>query len=133
MPLKQSSILAKRYGLKTPENSKLSRRTIASKHKVSKTKTTKKQCASRVLRQLDFNTFLKLPENSKPSTPELIEEDQEIIEENLYNNFRFLKHVNSLELHYNMYPGYCSSREADSDSDTDSSSYQSRASSMHLL
>lgn len=67
-----------------------------------------------------------MKEDRKPSTPELIAEDQEILEE---KNFRFLKHVNSLELHY-MYTGYCSLGDNDS---TSTSSIGGPKSSTHLL
>ena len=62
MPLKQSSILARRYSLSTPEGSRLSRRKIISrKRSAKKTSIVQNQkrllLSPRILRQLDIQHF----------------------------------------------------------------------------
>ena len=71
----------------------------------------------RILKQLNINSFLNesasinikmtvIKMEPPPSTPELIDEDQEIQK---VTHLRFLTHVGSLEVHYNNYTGYRSS------------------------
>ena len=102
MALKQTSILAPRFCLSTPKGSRLSRRTIISSKRSTSSSRKKivqmRRSAPRtILRQLDFKQFLMQPRaSSRPSTPELIAEDQEILAE-LHDEY--LRHKHTLS-HY---------------------------------
>ena len=102
MVLKQTSILAPRFCLSTPKASRLSRRTIIpsnSKRSCKKMVHKRRSAPGTTFRQLDFKIFFIRPRvESRPSTPELIAEDQEILAE---RHDLFLRHVDSLERHYN--------------------------------
>ena len=122
--LKQTNILAQRFGISTPPGSRLAKRTFIGKpHKTSPKRRHIVPLASvrcqifsdRIpLKQLNLNfkpkeitigmRIIKI-EPTGPSTPELIEEDVEIE----VATFRvFLRHVDSLDMHSDRYSGYCS-------------------------
>ena len=126
MALVQSSLFAPRFHITTPAGKHAFRRnTIPHKVMKMREKQAKKRAATksaidsmrRILKQLNINSFLNetalltikwngITELSPPSTPELIQEDQEII---TAIHGHFLTHVDSLEVHYNNYTGYVSS------------------------
>ena len=122
--LKQTNILAQRYGISTPAGSRLAKRTFIGKPRKISPKSrrlvplasVRRQILSEhiPLKQLNINFkpieikigmhIVKI-EPTGPSTPELIEEDIKIETA----HFRlFLKHVDSLDAHAASYSGNCS-------------------------
>ena len=126
MPLKQHSILATRYGIKTPENSRLSRAKLARctcAKKTSAMKGRRSLFAPLSLTQVNIEKFFNdtpcvtvqvcvVKEEQRASTPELIDLEEKVRAEQLDQiKERFLRHVDSFVMSVERYPGYCASRD----------------------
>ena len=89
MPMTQPSILATRYGITTPEGSRLSRRTVARRRRDKKMSAMKRRhlFAPLTLTQVNIDQFLKkiprvtmciIKEEVRASTPELIDLEEKV-------------------------------------------------------